>query len=174
MDLGTVHRARCRPFKVHSFTVVTTAMAGTLKFVFAGSPVGSTAEMCATSIDHKNSIRRFVYPDPILLLPLRVYAKRIVGGKTDAKNTRWFEDCARKKEPQEHQKTGGQKPCDAGPHDATTHLVDRRFCSAFQCRDSFNWGSWRGNTGWGFRSRRRSCCRTARWLGCATNVLIGG
>ena len=91
-DLRTIHRPWRRTFKVDSFTVVATAVTGTLKFVFARPPVWSAAKMRAPGIDNENPVRSLVDPDAILLLPLGIDPKRIVRRKTDAKYAGGFEN----------------------------------------------------------------------------------
>ena len=92
MHLSPIHRPGRRSLEVDSFTVVATSVTGTLKLVFTRSPVGCAAKMRATGIDNEYAVRSLVDPDAILLLPLGIYAKRIVGGKTDAKYAGWFEN----------------------------------------------------------------------------------
>ena len=92
MHLGTIHGPGRRPLEVDSFTVVATAVTGTLKLVFARPPVRSAAKMRAAGVDNEYAVRSLVHPDAILLLPLGIDAKRIVGRKTDPKYAGWFED----------------------------------------------------------------------------------
>lgn len=72
---GAIHWTWCRTFKINAFTVVTTTVAWALKLVFAGAPVGSAAQVRATSVDHKNAIGSLIDPDAILLLPLCIDAE---------------------------------------------------------------------------------------------------
>ena len=92
MHLGPIHRPWGRTLEIDSFTVVATAVTGTLKLVFARPPVRSAAKVRAPGIDNENPVRSLVYPDAILLLPLGVDPKRIVRRKTDAKYAGWFEN----------------------------------------------------------------------------------
>ena len=79
-------------------------MTRTLELVFAGLPVRRATKMGATRVDHKKAIRSLSYPDSILLLPLGVDSKCVIGGCAYAKYVGWFQDRARQKEPQEHEK----------------------------------------------------------------------
>src|SRR5713226_6842823 len=76
LDVRAIHRARRRPFKVNAFAVVTTAVTRTLKLVLARLPVRGTTQMRAARINHKQTIRRLVHPDAILLLPFRIHPQR--------------------------------------------------------------------------------------------------
>jgi 1,4-alpha-glucan branching enzyme len=49
----SVHWSWRRAFEIYSFTIVATAMAWTLKLVFAGLPVWRTTQMRAARINHK-------------------------------------------------------------------------------------------------------------------------
>ena len=91
-DLGPIHRPRCWTLEVDSFTIVATAVTGTLKLIFTRPPVWSAAKMCAPGIDNENPVRSLVDPDAILLLPLGIDPKRIVRRKTDAKYAGGFEN----------------------------------------------------------------------------------
>lgn len=54
--VGAVHRARRRAFKVHAFTVITTAVARALEFILACFPIGRTTEVSTTRVNDKHSI----------------------------------------------------------------------------------------------------------------------
>jgi len=58
---------------------------GTLKLVFARFPIGRAAEMRATRVDHEDPIGSLIHPDAILLLPLSVYAERVIRRKANRK-----------------------------------------------------------------------------------------
>ena len=153
MHLGTIHGPGRRPLEVDSFTVVATAVTGTLKLVFARPPVWSAAKMRAAGVDNEYPVRSLVDPDAILLLPLGIDAKRIVGWKTNPKYAGWLENRPGQKEPQKHQEAGRQKDCYAGPNNAPAHLVDWRIGRAFdECRGRF----WR-------RRRRTRRFRRTTW-----------
>ena len=81
-----VHRAWRRAFEVHTFAVITAAVAGALEFVFAGLPIGSAAQMRAARVDYKDAVRSAVHPDAVFLLKFGIYAKRIVGRIADFEN----------------------------------------------------------------------------------------
>src|SRR5690242_1724218 len=104
-----VHRARRRTFEVDSLAVVATAMARTLEFVFAGFPIGSTAEVRATGVNHKQAVRSAVHPDAVLLLPLGIHTECVIRREADLKHSGRFEKCARKKETQKRDEPGPKK-----------------------------------------------------------------
>src|SRR5205807_7097018 len=68
-----IHRTRRRSLKVDTFAVVSASVAGALKLVLAGFPIGCAAKMSAASVDDKHAIRRAVHPDAIFLLPLGIH-----------------------------------------------------------------------------------------------------
>lgn len=92
MYLSPIHRPGRRPLEVDGFTVVATAVTGTLKLIFTRPPIWSAAKMCAAGINNEYSVRGLVDPDAILLLPLGIDPKCIVRGKTDAKYAGWLEN----------------------------------------------------------------------------------
>src|SRR5712672_2279111 len=104
--MSAIHRGRRGAFEVDAFAVIATAVTGALEFVFAGFPVRRATEMGAARIDNENAIGSAVDPDAIFLLPLGVDAERVVGWVANFEDGGGFEECARKKEPEE-----GDKPC---------------------------------------------------------------
>ena len=129
--LRAVHRSRSRAFEVDALAVVPTAMARAFEFVFTGLPVRRAAEMRAARVDDKETIGSSRHPDAILLLPLGIDAKRVVGGSPNTKDAGRFKNRARQEEPHEHQEERRECTGDGGPHDATAHLVHRRIGACF-------------------------------------------
>src|ERR1700730_9939467 len=78
-DVCAIHRARRGAFEIDALAVVSAAVARALEFVLAGFPVRRAAEMGAARVDDENAVRSAVDPDAIFLLPLGVYAQRVVG-----------------------------------------------------------------------------------------------
>ena len=111
--------------------------------------------MRAARINHKQPIGRLVYPDPILLLPLRIHPQRVIAGKADLENGGRLLNRARQKEPQKHQEASGQETGDAGPDDPAPHFVYLRVRRALDDRarrfsgrcfgGSLRRRSWRGS-----------------------------
>jgi len=81
-NLGAVHGPGRRPFEVDAFGVVAAAMARAFELIFAGPPVGSTAEVRTHGIDHENTFRVPHHPDPVCALKLGV----------DKAEIRWITD----------------------------------------------------------------------------------
>src|ERR1041385_960202 len=86
LHICSVHGTRGGAFEVHAFAVIAAAVAGALEFVLAGFPVRCAAEVRATRVNNKDAIRRAVYPDAVLLLPLGIHSKRVIGGIADFEN----------------------------------------------------------------------------------------
>src|ERR1700738_1697998 len=137
-DVGPIHRARRRSFKVNRFAVITAAMTRALKLVLARFPVRRTPQVSAARINHEQTIRCLVYPNPIKLLPLGIDPQRVVARKTNLEGAGWFSDGTRQKETHEHQEARGQKSRDAGPDNAPSDLVDWRIGNGL---DYHRWSS---------------------------------
>src|SRR3984885_11268300 len=75
-ELGSIHGSRGGPFEVDPFAVIAAAVAWTFEFVFGGLPVRSAAQMCAASVDHKQTVRCAINPNAIFLLKFGVDPKR--------------------------------------------------------------------------------------------------
>src|ERR1700682_2187410 len=81
--VSAIHRARCGAFESDAFTVVAAAVTRALEFVFAGFPVGRTAEVRAAGVDDEDAIGSAVNPYAIFLLPLGIDTQGIVRGIAD-------------------------------------------------------------------------------------------
>src|SRR5262249_10868701 len=57
LNMRAIHRARRGPFEVDRLTVVTAAVTGALKLVFARLPVRGATQMRAARVNHKQAIR---------------------------------------------------------------------------------------------------------------------
>lgn len=86
LNVSPIHGPWRGTLKVDSLTVVTATVAGTLKFVLAGLPIGSTSQMSANSIDNEQPIGGLCNPDSVLLLPFGINSKRVIVGRTNAES----------------------------------------------------------------------------------------
>ena len=111
-----IHRTRRRPFEVHAFAVVAASVARTLEFVFAGFPIRRATQVRAPRVDHEHSVRRAIHPDPVFLLPFRVYAERVVRRISNFENGRRFKKSTRKKKSQKRDEPGSEKSRNTAPH----------------------------------------------------------
>src|SRR5215467_5298279 len=122
-DVGAVHWARGRALEVHSFTVISAAVAGAFEFVFSGFPVRSTAEMRTSCVDNKDAVRSTIYPDAVFLLELGVDAEGKVGRVANFKNCGWLEKSAREEKAKEGNEPRAQERCDRTPDQAAATFV---------------------------------------------------
>src|SRR5215472_16623607 len=74
-NMGSIHRARRRPFKIDSFRIVPAAVARALELVFAGLPIGRAAEMSTDRRNHEDPLGVPHHPDSIPVLKLGVDAE---------------------------------------------------------------------------------------------------
>src|SRR5260370_24262254 len=78
--MRAIHGPRRRPFEVDTFAVVAAAVARALELVFAGFPIGRTAQMCAASVNDEHTALRAVHPEEVLLLPFGIDSQSVVRG----------------------------------------------------------------------------------------------
>src|SRR5260370_26376989 len=57
VHVGAVHGPRRRSLEVDAFAIVTAPVAGALKLVLAGLPIGRAAQVSAAGVDDKDAIR---------------------------------------------------------------------------------------------------------------------
>src|SRR5260370_7404729 len=84
--MRAIHGPRRRPFEVDTFAVVAAAVARALELVFAGFPIGRTAQMCAASVNDEDTARRAVHPDAVLLLPFGIHAQSVIRSVANLEN----------------------------------------------------------------------------------------
>src|SRR6516162_9017947 len=122
--MGAVHGTRCRSLEINAFAVVPTPVTGALELVFTGFPVGRTAQMRAPRENDKQAIRGAIHPNAVFLLPLRIYAQRVVRGIANLEDRGRFKQRARQEKTQEGEEPRGEKTCDAAPNQATAMFID--------------------------------------------------
>ena len=113
-------------------------MTGAFELVFAGFPVGRTTQMSAPRENDKQPIRCAIHPNAVFLLPLRIYAQRIVRGIANLEDSGRFKQSARQEKAKEGEEPRGEKTSDATPHQATAMFIDlaRLRAHASQARGS--------------------------------------
>jgi len=106
--VGAVHWPGRRAFEVDALRIVAAAVTGTLKFVFAGFPVGRTAEVGADRRDDENALGVTDYPNALLILKFGIDAETEVRRIANAEFGLGFVQGAREKEAQEHEQIHAQ------------------------------------------------------------------
>src|SRR5262249_2600112 len=106
LHVCAVHGPRSRSLKIHSFAVITTSVTWAFEFVLCGFPIGSAAQVSATSVDHEQAIRSAIYPNPILLLKFCIHSKCEVRRITDFERRARFKKGSWKKETKEREEPG--------------------------------------------------------------------
>src|SRR5581483_7771116 len=124
LNMRAIHGSWCRPLKINSFAVVSAAVTRTFEFVFARLPIGRTAQVCASSIDHKQAVRGTIDPDAVFLLELRIHAQGKIRGKADLERSVWLEQGAREKEAEKRQEPRAQECSYSAPHQSSPPLID--------------------------------------------------
>src|SRR6266480_2840623 len=119
-----IHWTRCRSFKVDTFAVVSAPVAGALKLVFAGLPIGCAAQMSAAGVDDKHAVRRAVHPYAVLLLPFGIDAEGVVRSVTNLEHGGRFEERTWKEKTKKGDEPSAQKSGDGSPHQPPPPLVD--------------------------------------------------
>src|SRR3989442_2896669 len=104
-----VHGPRRRSLEIDAFGIVAAAVTRALEFVFGGFPVRRAAQMSAHRVDHEDAFGIAHHPDAVFVLKFRIHAETEIRRVTDEKSGLGFEERARKKESQEHQKIDAQE-----------------------------------------------------------------
>src|SRR5262250_1552551 len=121
--MGAIHWPWRGPLEVHSLAVISAAVARTLEFVLARFPVGRAAQVCASRVDDKQTVRRSVDPNAVLLLPFGVHAERVVGEIADFEYSGRLEKCAWKEEAKEGDEPGAEETRHCAPYQTAAALV---------------------------------------------------